>query len=113
MWVSSELVGQPREPSRKTMYDPMKAVKNMISVPRNSHIPSFEFGMGIPIFRATGFAECDMAFKTIPKVCLNKMRRSETKKQDANNQQRGISTSLEDKSTNLPSTASLADLSDS
>jgi hypothetical protein len=39
------------------MYEPMKAVKNMISVPRNSHIPSFEFGIGIPILRAGAFAE--------------------------------------------------------
>jgi hypothetical protein len=35
----------------------IKAVKNIISVPRNNHIPSFEFGMGIPILRAGAFAE--------------------------------------------------------
>jgi hypothetical protein len=29
----------------------MKAVKNMISVPRKSHIPSFELGIGSPILR--------------------------------------------------------------
>ncbi|GAB5440536.1 MAG: hypothetical protein Fues2KO_08850 [Fuerstiella sp.] len=43
------------------MYDPIKAVKNIISVPRKSHIPSFEFGIGIPIFRAEGCALCDIA----------------------------------------------------
>jgi hypothetical protein len=44
------------------MYDPIKAVKNMISVPRKSHNPSLEFGIGIPIFSAEGCAVCDMAF---------------------------------------------------
>ena len=63
MWVSSVSVGQPFDPSRRTIYDPMNAVKNMISVPRNSHNPSFEFGMGIPIFRAVGCAVCDIAFR--------------------------------------------------
>jgi hypothetical protein len=54
------------------MYEPMNAVKNMISVPRKSHSPSFEFGMGIPIFRAGGAAVCDMAFKAIQKVSLSR-----------------------------------------
>ena len=51
MCVTCTSVGQPGEPIRHTMYVPMNAVKNMISVPRNSHMPSFEFGMAIPIFR--------------------------------------------------------------
>ena len=49
MCVTSGFDGQPSEPRRSTMYVPMNAVKNMISVPRNSHIPNFEFGMGSPI----------------------------------------------------------------
>ncbi len=48
------------------MYVPMNAVKNMISVPRNSHIPNLELGMGMPIFTGEGDCgwskvECDMA----------------------------------------------------
>ncbi len=49
MWVTFGSCGQSGEPSRSTMYVPMNAVKNMISVPRKSHIPSFELGMGNPI----------------------------------------------------------------
>ena len=61
MWVTLVSVGQAdrpfasTEPKYSTMYVPINAVKNMISVPRNSHIPSFEFGIGSPIFTA-GFA---------------------------------------------------------
>ena len=51
MCVTSGLVGQPGEPSLKTMYVPIRAVKNMISVPRKSHIPSFPLGIGTPILR--------------------------------------------------------------
>ena len=51
MWVTFGSCGQSGEPSRSTMYVPMNAVKNMISVPRKSHIPSFELGMGNPIFK--------------------------------------------------------------
>ena len=40
---------------------PMKAVKNMISVPRNNHIPSFPFGIGMPIFRVGAVAVCVMS----------------------------------------------------
>ena len=51
MCVTAGSVGQPSEPIRITMYVPIKAVKNMISVPRNSHIPSLAFEIGIPILR--------------------------------------------------------------
>src|SRR3954464_10508905 len=60
MCVTCGSVGQPSEPSRSTMYVPISAVKNMISVPRNSHIPSLELGMGRPIL--SGGAECEGAW---------------------------------------------------
>jgi hypothetical protein len=68
MCVTSGFVGQPFDPNRSTMYVPMKAVKNMISVPRNSHKHSLELGIAIPILMGGAAepweGECDMFLKS-------------------------------------------------